>query len=232
MHISADDQARITAAIRLAEARTSGEILCTLSTERHRYVEWVLALAAFVAFTLPAILTIAGFGPTRWVELLGPTSWAGLPGLWQSGPLTDAQTIELYVAAQALTLILTTLALWWSPVAQRFAPLSIRQERVHEIALKQFLARGVHRTSHRTGVLIHVSAEDHVVEVIADQSIFSRVPPDIWGDTAQALLAGMAANQPAQGFIDAIARAGDILAAHFPPAPQNDDELPNQLLIL
>lgn len=221
--LSENDHARIAAAIATAEAGTSGEILCTLSTERHRYIEWVLALSAVVAFLLPALLTVAGFGPSRWAELLG---------LWQAGPLNDRQTIELYVAVQALTLIGVTLLLWWSPLAQRFAPQSLRQERVHDIAVKQFLVRGVHQTGGRSGILIHASAEDHIVEVIADESIFTRVPAETWADTAAALLAGMARNDPTQGFIDAIAIAGAVLAEHFPPTADNPDELPNRLLIL
>lgn len=223
MPLTDADHARIAAAIAAAEAHTSGEIVCTLSTERHRYVEWVLALSAVVAFILPALLTVAGFGPSRWADLLG---------LWEAGPLNDRQTIELYVAVQALVLIAVTLMLWWSPLAQRYAPRSIRQERVHELALKQFLVRGVHQTAGRSGILIHASVEDHIVEVIADEAIFQRVSADVWAETAAVLLVGMARNDPAQGFCDAIAIAGGVLAEHFPPGSQNPDELPNHLLIV
>jgi putative membrane protein len=217
------DMARIADAIAAAESRTSGEIVCTLSTERHRYVEWVLALAALTAFLLPLGATLAGFGPAR---------WAALAGIWQAAPLTDVQTIEIYALVQAAILLLTTLALWWSPFAQRWTPLAIRQDRVHEIALKQFLARGVHLTHSRTGVLIHVSAEDHIAEVIADEDIYTKVPPESWAETTEALLSGFRRNDPTQGFTDAIALAGDLLATHFPPRPDNPDELPNRLLIV
>jgi putative membrane protein len=221
--LSEPNLARIADAIQQAEARTSGEIVCTLSTERHRYVEWVLALAALTAFLLPLGATLAGFGPSR---------WAALAGIWQAEPLTDLQTVEIYALVQAAVLLLTTLALWWSPFAQRWAPLSLRQDRVHEIALKQFLARGVHLTHDRTGVLIHVSAEDHVVEVIADEDIYTKVPPESWAETTEALLSGIRRKDPTQGFVDAIGHAGTLLATHFPPRPDNPDELPNRLLIV
>jgi putative membrane protein len=217
------DQTRIADAIHMAESHTSGEIVCTLAAERHRYVEWLLALAAVIAFVLPVLLTAVGFGPTF---------WAAAFGMWQSEPLTDWQTVEIFVLMQATVLLLATLALWWSPFAQRWAPLSLRRERVHEVALKQFLARGIHVTRARTGVLIHVSLEDHVVEVIADERIYARVPPDHWGDTASALLAGIRRGDVAQGFVDAIALAGAVLAEHFPPTGDNPDELPNRLLIV
>lgn len=223
MHLTTDEQARIAAAIHEAETRTSGEIVCTLAVERHRYVEWVLALAAVIAFVLPAAASLLGFGPSRWASAIG---------LWEGVPLGDFEIIELYAIAQALILLLATLLLWWSPLAQRLAPMALRRDRVHEIALKQFLARGIHLTSARTGVLIHVSAEDHVVEVIADEAIYTKVSPELWGETVDALLAGLKRGDVAQGFVDAIALAADVLATHFPATGHNPDELPNRLLIV
>ena len=217
------DEARIADAIVAAESHSAGEIVCTLSTERHRYVEWVLALAAAFAFLAPLAATFAGFGPSR---------WAALAGIWQAEPLSDLQTVEIYALVQVALLILATLALWWSPLAQRYAPLSMRRERVHEIALKQFLTRGIHLTQDRTGVLLHVSLEDHVVEMIADEEIFRRVPDEHWGETAAALLAGIGRDNLAQGFVDAIALAGGVLATHFPPRDDNPNELPNRLLLV
>ncbi len=217
------DHARIGHAITAAEALTDGEIVCTLGLERHRYVEWVLALAAAAAFLVPVLSTAVGFGPTFFAALFGQ---------WQSEPLTDWQTVEILALMQVAVLLLATLALWWSPFAQRWVPLSIRRERVHEIALKQFLTRGIHLTAGRTGVLIHVSFEDHVVEVIADESIYSKVPQEHWADAVAALLAGIRRGDTAQGFIDAIAVAGTVLATHFPKTDINPDELPNRLVIV
>ncbi len=223
MVITAQDEARVAAAIAKAEAGTAGEIVCTLSLERHRYVEWVVALAAGTGFALPLIAAVLGFGPAHWAAALG---------IWQADGLTDVQAVELFALAQVLVALLVTLALWWSPVAQRFAPLSMRRERCHEIALKQFLARGLHLTKARTGVLIHVSVEDHVVEVIADERIYAKVDPEVWGEAAAALLAGLKRGDAAGGFEAAIGQVGDILAAHFPPCPDNPDEIPNRLLIV
>ncbi|MFN7398471.1 MAG: TPM domain-containing protein [Sandaracinobacter sp.] len=217
------EQAQIASAIEAAEALTDGEIVCTLSLEHHRYVEWVLALAAAAGFLVPVLLTALGFGPTFFAFLFGQ---------WQSEPLSDWQTVEIFALMQVTILILTTLLLWWSPFAQRLVPLSIRRERVHEIALKQFLTRGIHLTASRTGVLIHVSFEDHVVEVIADESIYSKVPQEHWAETVAALLDGIRRGDTADGFVRAIALAGDMLATHFPKTDNNPDELPNRLVIV
>ncbi len=223
VELTQSEQAQVAAAIEAAEARTDGEIVCTLSVERHRYVEWVLALAAAAGFLLPVILTALGFGPTFFAFLFGQ---------WQVEPLSDWQTVEIFALMQVAVLLLTTLALWWSPFAQRWVPLAIRRDRVHEIALKQFLTRGIHLTESRTGVLIHVSTQDHVVEVIADEAIYSKVPQEHWAETAAALLEGIRRGDTADGFVRAIALAGDVLATHFPKTDGNPDELPNRLVIV
>lgn len=221
--VTEQDQARISAAIKEAESRTSGEIVCTLADDEHRYVEWVLALAAVIAFVLPIVLALLGFGPSRWATWLG---------VWMGGPLSERHMIELYAGAQAVVLILATAALWWSPFAQRWAPQALRRERVHEAALKQFLARGIHLTSRRTGVLIHVSLRDHMVEVVADTAIYEKMPPDHWAATVEALLAGIKRGDLGQAFVDAIAHAGEVLAEHFPAGEASHDELPNRLLLV
>lgn len=210
-------------AISIAEETTLGEIVCTISFDRHRYVEWLLALAAVVAFALPLVVTIAGFGPSDWLGLLG---------IWQADVPGETRLIETYAIAQLMVLLLATALLWWSPLAQRYAPLSLRRERVHEAALHHFLARGIHTTSGRTGVLIHASVHDHVVEVIADREIYARVSPEHWEETVAALLAGFKRADPAGGFEDAVALAGKVLAEHFPPSGDNPDELPNRLLVV
>lgn len=221
--LSDRDHERVAAAISSAEATTQGEIVCTISFERHRYAEWLLALAAVIAFAVPLVATIAGFGPSDWLALVG---------IWQADGVGEVRLVEAYAIAQLLVLLLTTALLWWSPLAQRYAPLSLRRERVHEAALHQFLARGIHTTVGRTGVLLHASVHDHVVEVIADKEIYTRVSPEHWADAAAALLAGFKRQDPAGGFEDAIALAGKVLAEHFPPTPDNPDELPNTLLVV
>lgn len=220
--LSTDAQQRITAAIAAAEARTAGEIVCTCSLDRHVYLEWILPLATAVALLLPLLLTWFGFGPSSWLALL--------PAL-ASNPPTERDIIQIYALAQIITLLIATPLLWLSPLAQRLAPLALRRSHVHELALRQFLGRGIHLTTARTGVLIHLSLHDHVAEVIADAKIYAKVPPEHWGETLDALLSGAAANDPAQGFVDAIALAGTVLAEHFPPAADNPDELPNHLII-
>lgn len=217
--LTADARARIAAAIAAAEARTSGEIVCTCSDARHVYAEWLLPLAMALTLGLPLLATLLGAGPALWAGWLPAWAAATAPVL-------------LYALAQMLILLLATALLWFTPLGLWLTPHRIRRAHVHEVALAQFLGKGIHLTAARTGVLIHLSLNDHVAEVIADARIYRKVPPAHWADTVAALLDGVTRGDPVQGFIDAIALAGAVLADNFPPQDGARDELPNQLLIV
>jgi putative membrane protein len=222
MRVDASGHGRIAEAIERAEATTSGEIACVLETDGHVYFEWVLSVSAFLAFLLPFLLTLAGFGPEAWVGLL-PLGLA-----WES--LSVVEAVEVYAAVQVALFILFGLLFWWSPLAQRWAPEGVRRDRVHEMALKQFLARGVHLTADRTGVLIFVSLKDRMTEIVADEGIYAKVSPEVWAEADAALLSGIRRGDVIAGFEAAIAVVGGVLAEHFPPRDDNPDELPNRLI--
>ena len=47
-------------------------------------------------------------------------------------------------------------------------------------AVEQFLVQNLHTTKGRTGVLIYVSFAERYAEVIADDGIYKKVPPETW----------------------------------------------------
>ena len=222
---SAEDHGAIAGAIAAAEVKTSGEIVCVVAETPHRYTATGIGIAAVLAFTLPLVAVILGVDPLR---LLPGRDWSG------GNPAIDLRrAIEAYAALQvalflvvAALLVLTPLGAWLTP--QRF-----KHSRVRGEALTQFRARGIGNTRERTGVLIYVSVHDHIAEVVADQGIYSKVDPGHWRATVDALVAGIKAGNPAQGFVDAIGLAGAVLAEHFPPTPgDNPNELADRLIVL
>ena len=70
-----------------------------------------------------------------------------------------------------------------------FVPRRLRYRRAHDNALKQFLARNVHITTARTGVLIFVSLAERYAEVVADSGINAKVPQETWNDIVADLVA-------------------------------------------
>ena len=225
MLFTPDEHDRIAAAITAAESHTSGEIFAIVTDEVPRYGTVAFAAAAMTSFALPLIAVLLGLDPARLLPFAD--------GWYQSAPRLELlRAIEGYAALQMLVFALVLALAWYTRLNLWLAPKKLRRERVHGEAMKQFLSKGLHVTAERTGVLLYVSLADHVAEVIADEGIYTKVAPELWGDTILALIDGIKAGKAAEGFVSAIGIAGAVLAEHFPPRAHNPNELPDKLIEL
>jgi putative membrane protein len=199
--ISESDKTRIADAIRAAEAGTAGEIFCVIARHSSDYRLVPIAWATAIALLVPLPLLYL----TRWP--------AAVVYLWQ--------LVAFMVAA---------LALAHPKVRFHIVPRRAKHDRAHAEALRQFLAQGLHKTVHRTGVLIFASTAERYAEIVADAGINEKVPPQVWDQVVNELVAAIKDGRPADGFVAAIAQCGAVLAAHFPPGALKRDELPDKLL--
>lgn len=207
--IGAEDHARIAEAIRKAEAETSGEIYAVLARSSDDY----FFAAGFVATCgiLIASVIAAFLAHWYWIDIRLPM-------------------FGLAVLAAFLTAMLV---LWFFPaIRMLLVPRRIRYKRAHLNALQQFLARNVHITEHRTGILLFVSMAEHYAEVIADAGIHARVEQDAWNAIVATLIHHASRAQVAEGFVLAIGQAGLLLEKHFPAGPDNVNELDDHLIEL
>lgn len=195
------DKARVSAAIRAAEMRTSGEIFCVIAGQSSDYRLVPVAWSAAIALFAP-------------LPLLGLTTW--------SAPVVYLLQIIIFLAA--------SIVLSHPAIKYRIVPPRAKQDRAHDEAMRQFFAQGIDKTEHRTGVLIFASAAERYVEVVADAGINDRVGPAVWDDIVGSLVVAIRNGRHADGFVAAIATCGEILAAHFPPGALNRDELSNRLV--
>ena len=199
--VSDADKARITDAIRQAESATSGEIFCVIARQSGNYRLVPLAWAALLALVTP-------------FPLIHYTWW----------PASVIYLIQLVV------FIAATVGLWHPAVRFRIVPRRTKHDRAHAEAIRQFLAHGLERTEHRTGVLIFASEAERYTEIVADVGINSRVAPEVWEDAVAVLTDGIGQGKPGDGFVAAINKCGAVLAEHFPPGALNRDELTNKLV--
>ena len=226
MRLTSDEHARVATAIARAEARTSGEIFCVLAAQVSSYRDVSLAWAAGAALLLPLILVPLGFDAT-WLP--------GLSDNWEAAHLSAlhlsiGRSITVYAIFQA-SIFLAVYLLLRIPVLSRLTtPRAVRRDRVRQAALHQFLAHGLHVTEHRTGVLIFAALADRQVEVIADEGIHALVDQAVWADAVEALTSAIADGHPADGFEQAVALTGAVLADHFPPRARNPNEVPDRLV--
>jgi putative membrane protein len=199
--ISEADRARITDAIRAAEAKTSGEIFCVIARHASDYRLVPLAWAAVLALVVPAPLIFL----TLWPALV------------------------IYVV-QLAAFIAAALVLSLPPIRFRIVPRSALHRRAHAAAMRQFFAHGLHQTENRTGVLIFASVAERYAEIIADAGINAKVTPQVWDKAIAALTVSIKEGRPGDGFVAAIEQCGAVLAEHFPPGALNRDELPDKLV--
>jgi len=199
--ISEADNRRIVAAIRAAEAKTSGEIYCVIARACGEHHLVPIAWAALLAFAVP------------W-PLIHFTKWP-------AGIIYVAQLAAFIAAALVLSLPM---------IRFRIVPRRRLHGRAHVVAMQQFLAQGIHLTEKRTGVLIFASAAERYAEIIADSGINAKVTPDAWAGAVAAMVSAIKAGRPGDGFVAAIELCGAELARHFPPGALNPDELPNRVV--
>jgi putative membrane protein len=202
MPISKEDRAAIAAAIRAAEQRTSGQIVCVLMRSASEYFYVPVLWAALLALISPWPLIVL----TQW-------------------------SVQRIFLVQIVFFAVAVLILSWPPLRMALVPTAVRRARAHRAAVEQFFARGLTLTRDRTGVLIFVSLAERYARIIADEGIAAKVSNREWQVAVDALTAHMRDGRIAQGFIAAIEQCGAVLAAHAPPTGAGD-ELPDRIYVM
>ncbi|AAL51412.1 TPM domain-containing protein [Brucella melitensis] len=207
--IGADDHARIAEAIRKAEAETSGEIYAVLARSSDDY----FFAAGFVAACGILIASVFAAFLAHWY-------WFDI-----RLPIFGLAVLAAFVSAMVL--------LWFVPsIRMLLVPRRIRYKRAHLNALQQFLARNVHITEQRTGILLFVSMAEHYAEVIADAGINARVEQEEWNAIVSTLIHHASRAAVGEGFVEAIGQAGKLLSHHFPAGDDDVNELDDHLIKL
>ncbi|MGN6767893.1 MAG: TPM domain-containing protein [Rhizobiaceae bacterium] len=202
-----EEHARVAEAVRRAEEKTSGEIFCALARASDAYF---FPSAFFVTIAVLVVGLIVAFLLDYW---------------WFTIRLPE------FAALQLLGVLAVLIVLWAFPAFRvHYVPHSVRRRRAHNNAVRQFLAHNIHLTGERTGVLLFLSMEERYAEVIADSGINERVEQKDWDRIVALLISHTAKGRLADGFCEAVEDVGTLLARHFPPAPDDRNELDDHLV--
>lgn len=206
---------QIARAIAQAETRTSGEIICIIAGKSGTYphTPYVVGLLATLAATL-AYLASHG------------SAWQAAHGA------EGTQTLYTLFVLQLLTFCVTLPLVSLTPLRFILTPKKFKHATAHQLAQQQFLARGLHLTPSRTGVLIFVSVAERYAEIIADESIHRKVKPDTWQKPLAHLLTQIRGGNATQGFITTVEDCAEILAEHFPHQKGTRNQVPNLIIQL
>ena len=203
MSISKEDHDRIASAIRSAEAKTSGEIVCVLAQTSSHATGLPIFLAAIAALAVPWLLTAF-----------------------------TAMTVYRILLLQVIVFLVLLMVLCLPRVRVALMPRRARRAIAYRFAMEQFASRGLARNKNQSGILIFVSLAEHYARIIAGSEIAARVPQARWQEAVDALIAQTRNGFVADGFIAAIEMCGNELAKHFPPADLNRNELPDRLYVI
>jgi putative membrane protein len=203
MSILTEERERIANAIRSAEARTSGKIVC------------VLARTSTQATALPVILAAAAALATPWLLVA-----------------LTAMTVQQILAIQIAVFLVLLLLLSLPSLRVALMPRQMRRAIAHQKAMEQFVSRGLAGNKDRAGILIFVSLAERYARIIADDEIAARVPQSAWQGAVDALIAHTRHGRIADGFIAAIDACGEELARHFPQAAGSQNKLPDRIYVI
>jgi putative membrane protein len=201
--ISDAEKLDVEAAITKAENKTSAEIVAVIARASASYYYVPYMWGALIALAAP---------------------WPLIHWTWM--PVQTIYLIQLAVFA-AMTFVLH-----YPPLRFALVPRSIMRRRAHQRAMQQFVAQDIYTTSGQTGVLLFVSVAERYAEIVVDCEVHERVPNEEWKGIVDKLTRDIGRGQASKALVEAIARIGEHLAAHFPPSAAKENLLPNHLVML
>lgn len=220
-YLSETQHRLVSDAVGEAERNTSGEIVTVLADRSDGYSDVVLVYAAAMAFTAMSVFAAL---PRPFLDL-----WDALVGGWGH----DWSTGEL--ASMTIALGLVAFAASWVALsfdALRFAlvPKPVKAARARDAAVRHFKVGAESRTHGRTGVLLYLSMREHRAEIVADATIASQVPAEVWGEAMADMLGEIREGRVAEGLAAGIRDVGVVLADRFPRDAEDTNELPDRLI--
>lgn len=197
------DRQAIADAVREAEGQTAGEIVVMIDRAAGSYR------------TVPVVMALT-------LALLVP---------WPLLAMTETSAPRIFLIQLICAVLLLATLLWYGR-GGRFVPAFIKRRRAHEVALREFTARGLSRTRQRTGVLLYIAIQERYAEIIADSGIDGRVEQAVWDEIVEAVVIAGRDDRLREGVVTAVRAIGAVLANHAPRSPDDIDELPNSVILL
>lgn len=220
-YLTPEEHNIVTSAVAEAESTTSGEIVTVLADRSDGYTDvalWWAIGASFTAMTLLATFPAFFTDKLDWMVGGWSTEW------------TSAQLLGTLVALGLIKFLAVLLLQYWPPLRFFLIPGPVKTTRVHDRAIAHFKVGAERRTTGRTGVLIYLSMREHRAEIVADESIASKVDAEVWGEAMGDMLAEIKQGHIAEGMAAGVRDVGWVLAQHFPRSGDDKNELPDRLI--
>ncbi len=200
---STEEQKQIESAVKMAETKTSGEIVPMVVDSSYDYPRAELIGGGTLALATGLVISWAFGGESIWWFL--PVFIVGF-FIFQLLIRNFPELKRILIHPDELT------------------------AEVKEKALVSFLEQGLHETRDRTGILILISLFERRVYVLADSGINERVSEHTWDEIVEIITKGLKTGTACEAICHAIERCGEILHEYPPNELDNIDELPNLIM--
>lgn len=217
---SEQERRSIAAAVGEAERHTAGEIVPVVASVSGRYDRAEDLCGLVVAVVALAVAWLWGQGIH-----VAEGEWAA------------TQTLGLgllpVLAIVVVGFLAGTVAASYIPVLRLpFLGATEMAQEVERGAAAAFRRCRVRATAGGTGILIYVSLYERMVRVCGDEAVDKRLLPGDWDAICRPVIDGLRADRAAEGLIEGVRRAGELLQRQFPAQPGDRNELTNELRLI
>ncbi|HNQ97638.1 MAG TPA: hypothetical protein PKH81_06080 [Treponemataceae bacterium] len=213
------DLAELEKAIQMTEQSSSGEIVIAIAEESSDYSFRELFAAVLFGAAVFTLLLLCNSYVTQWMKY----HW------WHVEPsLVTAVTGAVSFLAMAVFFIFANVP----AIDSLIVPKKEKEQAVYRRALRHFVESGVYATKERTGILIYISCMERQVRILADTGIRTKIDESYWKDRALEVAHGIKTGTTKKALLSTIQAMSTILSQHFPPSPQNPDELENAITFI
>lgn len=211
-NFTSQEKEQIENAIQSLEKESSGEIVLYFAKNSDNYLEACWKAGAIFGLFITSILSILSY---YWL----------LPSI-----MTTPLTIGIVIIIAMVIGILVPLLI---PITRlSFISDSKVNHRVLTKARDIFLQEEVFKTVDRTGILIYISKFEHIVEVLGDSGINSKIEQKDWDYVVGLILNGIKNDKPVDGLVQAIDACKKLLLDNeFIVREDDTDELSNEIRI-
>lgn len=101
----------------------------------------------------------------------------------------------------------------------------LRGTTARERAIEAFAQLHTWDTAANNGVLIYVLLSEHDIEIVADRGFTGRVSPAEWETACREMESAYRRGDFEAGSLEGVERVTELIARHFPPGEDKDNEL-------
>lgn len=206
---SSEEKQNIEDAIQSLEKESSGELVLYFAKRSDNYLEACWKSAAISGGFISILIMILSY---YWM----------LPEFMD--PFFIGLTIFIFI------LIGGVIPLLISKTRLSFVSDGKVNQRVLTKARDMFLQEEIFKTRDRTGILIYISKFEHMIEVLGDSGINSKIKQEDWDYIVGLILNGIKTNKTSQGLVQAIDGCKKLLLDNgFVVREDDTDELSNEI---